>query len=98
MTVATSDRAAWFAGALATGRRAGPVEVRIRRLLAARHAMGADELGRVLDLDEGTVRARLDELLANGEVERLRPVAYGRDDQDFFRLLRAGERSARGQA
>ena len=65
---------------------------RIRRLLERRHAAGAREIARLLDLDEEAVRAGLDELIAAGEAERLRPVGYRGDDLDYFRVLRVHER------
>jgi len=66
---------------------------RIRGALARGRAVGVRELSRILGLDESELRERLDELVQRGEAERLRPVAYPRDDMDFYRLLRRDEQA-----
>jgi predicted ArsR family transcriptional regulator len=71
---------------------------RVRWILARGRALGIGELSRALHLEELTVRALLEELVATGEAERLRPVAYPGDDMDYYRLLRADERALCGQA
>jgi hypothetical protein len=58
----------------------------IRRLLQDRHAMYIGELRIRLDVTEDVFREQIGKLMACGEVERLRPVGYPRDDHDFFRL------------
>lgn len=61
---------------------------RIRRLLQDREVMHIDELRLRLGLAEDVVRSELEALIQQGEVERLRPVDYPKDDWDFFRLCR----------
>ena len=67
------------------------VERRIRRLLEARQAMPVGELSLRLGLDEDDVRAKLEDMAAKNEIECLRPIAYGRDDHDFYRLCRKND-------
>ena len=64
----------------------GDFRRRIRRILETRHAMHIGELSQRLGLVEPQVRAELEGMMSRGEVERLRPLQYERDDQDFFRL------------
>ena len=59
---------------------------RIRRVLAYRHAMHIGEL-RIRVGEEGdALRAILEEMMARGEIERMRPIGYPGEDHDFFRL------------
>ena len=58
----------------------------IRRLLESRHAMHIGEISMQLGVAEDLVRDELEAMRARGEIERLRPVNYPFDDQDFFRL------------
>ena len=69
----------------------------VRRVLNRRHAAGVPEIARVAGLDESAVRTALDQLIANGEVERLRPVGYAREDLDYYRVLRMHERLGGGK-
>ena len=57
---------------------------RIRRLLEKRPAMHIGELACALGAEEDVLRAELDVMRVKGEVERLRPVGYTANDQDFF--------------
>ena len=66
---------------------------RIRRLLRERHAMHVGELGLRLGLSREALNVCLGSLLAAGEIERLRPMAYEAEDHDFYRL-RGGRASA----
>ena len=59
---------------------------RIRRILGSRHAMHIDELLMRLGIDRTSVQTELDAMMARGEIERLRPIAYPREDHDFFRV------------
>lgn len=59
---------------------------RIRRILGSRHAMHIDELSMRLGMDRTSVQSELEAMLARGEIERLRPIAYPREDHDFFRV------------
>jgi hypothetical protein len=64
------------------------VRVRIRRIRGSRHAMHIGELRMRLGADWATVQPALAAMMEHGEVERLRPVGYPREDYDFFRLNR----------
>jgi hypothetical protein len=57
---------------------------RIRRVLERRNAMHIGELHMRLGMDMDAVRAELDAMVSRGEVERMRPIGYTRDDHDFF--------------
>jgi hypothetical protein len=59
---------------------------RIRRIVGSRHAMHIDELRMRLGMGRTAVQAELNAMLACGEIERLRPIAYPREDHDFFRV------------
>ena len=59
---------------------------RIRRALENRQAMHMSELSRVLGSAETALRGTVEAMMAQGEVERLRPLNYGGSDQDYFRL------------
>jgi hypothetical protein len=69
---------------------------RIRRMLENRQAMCIGELCQRLGMEEDNVRAELETMKARGEVERLRPVDYIWEDQDFFRLC-GGDRNRDGR-
>lgn len=51
------------------------------------NAMCVDKLCQRLQAPVELVRAELDNMLSRGEVERLRPVGYGKEDLDFYRSL-----------
>ena len=72
---------------------------RIRRLLRERHAMHVGELGLRLGLSREALNVCLGSLLAAGEIERLRPMAYEAEDPVARRegLCRAGAQPPRGQ-
>ena len=60
--------------------------LRIRSLLGRRQAMHIGELRMRLGVDRTTVQTELETMVARGEVERLRPIDYPREDHDFFRV------------
>ena len=62
----------------------------LRRLLGRWNVRRINELSATLGEDPLTVQMCLEAMMAVGEVERLRPVDYPRDDQDFFRLRKQG--------
>jgi hypothetical protein len=63
-----------------------PVTRRIRRILEGRHAMHIGELCMRLGWERPTVEERLQTMVECGDVERLRPIGYAREDHDFFRV------------
>jgi predicted ArsR family transcriptional regulator len=50
--------------------------------------MALDELCNAAGLDEAAVRQGLRDLMASGDVERLRPLGWAGEDLDYFRLSR----------
>jgi hypothetical protein len=64
----------------------GGLSFTIRRALNGRSAMHRGELAVRAGVDEATLLHVLEGLIAGGEVERLRPCGYQKDDRDFFRL------------
>ena len=66
---------------------------RILRTLERRHAISIGELSMRLGAVESVVREEVEAMVAHGEVERLRPVDYTRDDLDFFCASRPAARS-----
>jgi hypothetical protein len=58
----------------------------IRRLLQDRHAMHIGEMRIRLGVTEDVLHGQIEEMMACGEIERLRPMDYPWDDHDFFRL------------
>jgi hypothetical protein len=67
---------------------------RIRAILGSRQAMKIGELRLRLGADDRTVRAELEAMMRRGEVERLRPIDYAREDCDFFRIHRPAKVAA----
>ena len=63
---------------------------RLRRLLGRWNVKRLGELSMTLREDPFAVQRCLEAMMVAGEVERLRPVDYPRDDQDLFRLKKAG--------
>jgi hypothetical protein len=61
---------------------------RIRRVLGSRPAVHIDELRMRLALDKTSIQAALEEMMARGEIERLRPIDCSREDHDFYRVNR----------
>ena len=61
---------------------------RIQSALRERHAMHIDELRMRLGTEGSSIQAELEEMVARGEVERLRPLGYAGEDHDFFRVNR----------
>ena len=59
---------------------------RVLAILRSRNAMHMDELCMRLGVDRTVVQGVLETMMANGEIERLRPIAYAREDHDFFRV------------
>jgi predicted ArsR family transcriptional regulator len=64
---------------------------RIRIALEARHAMHVGEISQRLGVDENETRMILEEMVRSGEVHRLRPIDYERDDHDFFALTKTDD-------
>ena len=62
------------------------IEQRIRKTLEINDVMNIDDLCRKTGRVWSDIRPVLDEMIACGEVERLRPGDYENDDFDFFRL------------
>jgi hypothetical protein len=58
----------------------------IRKMLEINDLMNIDDLCRKTGRVWSDIRPVLDEMIARGEVERLRPGDYENDDFDFFRL------------
>lgn len=63
---------------------------RIRRNLEARHCMRVHELCLRLGEPEDLVRAELETLMLRGEIERIRPVGYDRNDLDAYAIPKPG--------
>lgn len=61
---------------------------RIRMILGSRYTMNIGELCMRLGVENAVVRKELEAMMARGDVVRLRPVDYSREDQDFFRVNR----------
>ena len=59
---------------------------RIRRNLETRHCMRMDELCVRLGEPEERVWAEVESLVLRGEVERIRPVGYEKNDLDAFAI------------
>ena len=59
---------------------------RIVTILRSRNAMHMDELCMRLGVDRTAAQGVLEAMMASGEIERLRPIAYTREDHDFFRV------------
>jgi len=58
----------------------------IRKVLELHDPVNIDELCRETGYTRSEIRASLDALVSKGEVERLRPWKYDKDDLDYFRL------------
>jgi hypothetical protein len=69
----------------------------IRRLMEVHRVMNAEVLSLESGLPENEVRSLLASMAESGEVHRLRPFGYDKDDMDFFRLSHL-PRAARGAA
>ncbi len=63
------------------------IQKRIRRVLEHRNAVKIGDLCSRVGATEIELRTELEEMVARGEVERLRPVGYLWADYDFFRLV-----------
>lgn len=63
---------------------------RIRRLLERRPAVAVSELCVRAGADEGLVRSQLETMVAQGDIECLRPLGYAKTDRDFFSKTRPG--------
>ena len=58
----------------------------LRRLMEIHRVVNLDLLSLESGLPENVVRSLLEDMVIRGEVIRLRPLAYNKDDLDFFRL------------
>ena len=63
----------------------------VRDLLQPRQAMAMREILEHAQAPETIIRLALGLLMEQGDVERLRPVFYDRDDCDYYRLLRESD-------
>jgi hypothetical protein len=64
---------------------------RVLDLLAARNAMHIGELRMRLGVEVETLGSVLEAMRESGEIKRLRPMGYTRDDHDFFRVNRPAD-------
>jgi hypothetical protein len=64
------------------------IKQRIRKVVGSRHAIHSGELQMRVGMDRRAVQMELDAMLERGEVERLRPIDYAGEDQDFIRANR----------
>ena len=60
--------------------------IAIRRFLAKRQAARVSDVCQALRMEEVDVRNGLAIMLSRGEILRLRPAHYAREDRDFYRL------------
>ena len=67
----------------------------IKSVLEYRQAMNIGELSLRLGVDRTAVQTELEAMMARGEVERLRPIDYPREDHDFFRVNGHGGMTAK---
>jgi len=58
----------------------------IRKMLELHDPASIEDLCRETGFNRSEIRSSLDALVGKGEVERLRPWKYDRDDMDYFRL------------
>jgi len=58
----------------------------LRRLMRIHSVVNLDVLSLKSGLPENVVRSLLEAMVSAGEVERLRPVGYNKNDMDFFML------------
>jgi hypothetical protein len=63
-------------------------ERRLRRLLEIRRIANVETLAPESGRAATTVRAMLEDMVVRGEVVRLRPMGYGKEDLDYFRPCR----------
>ena len=61
---------------------------KIRQVLEICHGMRLPELMLRVGAPEALVRSHLEIMMRRGEIERLRPVDYAKDDNDFYALVR----------